>query len=174
LGIAALEDKILQRAVGRVRNQIWEEDFLGFSYGFRPGRKPHDALDALWVGITRKKGNWVLDADIRGFFDHIDHEWLVKFVEHRMGDRRVVRLIQKWLPAGVLEQGKWIDTEEGTPQGAVLSPTLANLYLHYVLDVWVEAWRKKVAHGDVIIVRYADDCAPRAQRAEEGPMCVTA
>ena len=116
----------------------------------------------------------MLDADIRGFFDHIDHEWLVKFVEHRMGDRRVVRLIQKWLQAGVLEQGKWIDTEEGTPQGAVLSPTLANLYLHYVLDVWVEAWRKKGAHGDVIIVRYADDCAPRAQRAEEGPMCVTA
>jgi RNA-directed DNA polymerase len=167
LGIAALEDKILQRAVGRVRNQIWEEDFLGFSYGFRPGRKPHDALDALWVGITRKKGNWVLDADIRGFFDHIDHEWLVKFVEHRMGDRRVVRLIQKWLPAGVLEQGKWIDTEEGTPQGAVLSPTLANLYLHYVLDVWVEAWRKKVAHGDVIIVRYADDFVMGFQYREE-------
>jgi group II intron reverse transcriptase/maturase len=157
LGIAALEDKIVQYAVGRVLNHIWEEDFLGFSYGFRPGRSQHDALDALWVGIMRKKVNWIVDLDIRSFFDKIQHEWLVKFVEHRIGDKRIVRLIQKWLKAGVMEQGQWTETTEGSPQGAVISPILANLYLHYVLDVWVEAWRKKVAHGEVIIVRYADD-----------------
>jgi RNA-directed DNA polymerase len=157
LGIAALEDKVVQQAVGRVLNQIWEEDYLGFSYGFRPGRSQHDALDALWVGIMRKKVNWIIDLDIRSFFDKIQHEWLVKFVEHRVGDKRIVRLIQKWLKAGVMEQGQWTETKEGSPQGAVISPILANLYLHYVLDVWVEAWRKKVAHGDVIIVRYADD-----------------
>ena len=172
LGIAALEDKIVQHAVGTVLNQIWEEDFLGFSYGFRPRRSQHDALDALWAGMVRKKVNWVLDADIRGFFDHIDHEWLVKFVEHRIGDRRVVRLIQKWLKAGVLEQGRWRETEAGTPQGAVISPLLANLYLHYVLDGWVQSWRNKEAGGDVIIVRYADDCAPRAQRGPQGPRSV--
>ena len=174
MGIAALEDKVVQYAVGVVLNQIWEEDFLGFSYGFRPGRSQHDALDALSVGITRKKVDWVLDLDIRSFFDKISHEWLVQFVEYRIGDRRMVRLIQKWLRAGVMEDGRWFETEEGTPQGSVISPILANLYLHYVLDVWTEAWRKKVAHGDVIIVRYADDGAPLAQRAEEGPMCVTA
>ena len=157
LGIAALEDKVVQYAVAAVLNQIWEEDFLGFSYGFRPGRSQHDALDALWVGIIRKKVNWIIDLDIRSFFDKIQHDWLVKFVEHRIGDQRVVRLIQKWLKAGVMEQGQWSETKEGSPQGAVISPTLANLYLHYVLDVWVEAWRKKVAHGDVMIVRYADD-----------------
>jgi len=157
LGIAALEDKIVQYAVANVLNQIWEEDFLGFSYGFRPGRSQHDALDALWVGIMRKKVNWIIDLDIRSFFDKIQHEWLVKFVEHRIGDKRIVRLIQKWLKAGVMEQGQWSETKEGSPQGAVISPTLANLYLHYVLDVWAEAWRKKVAHGDVIMVRYADD-----------------
>jgi RNA-directed DNA polymerase len=157
LGIAALEDKIVQYAVATVLNQIWEEDFLGFSYGFRPGRSQHDALDALWVGIMRKRVNWILDADVRGFFDKIQHEWLVKFVEHRIGDKRIIRLIQKWLKAGVMEQGQWSETKEGSPQGAVISPILANLYLHYVLDVWVEAWRKKVAHGEVIIVRYADD-----------------
>jgi group II intron reverse transcriptase/maturase len=156
-GIAALEDKIVQAAVGTVLNQIWEEDFLGFSYGFRPGRSQHDALDALWVGILRKKVNWIIDLDIRSFFDELQHDWLVQFVEHRIGDKRVVRLIQKWLKAGVMEQGQWTETKEGSPQGSVISPTLANLYLHYVLDVWVEAWRKKVAHGDVIIVRYADD-----------------
>jgi RNA-directed DNA polymerase len=174
LGVAALEDKIVQHAVGTVLNQIWEEDFLGFSYGFRPGRSQHDALDALWVGIVRKKVNWILDLDIRSFFDKLQHSWLIQFVEHRIGDRRLVRLIQKWLKAGVMEQGQWNETAEGSPQGAVISPVLANLYLHYVLDLWVEAWRKKRTCGDVIIVRYADDGAPRAQRAEEGPMCVTA
>jgi len=157
LGIAALEDKVVQHAVGKVLNQIWEEDFLGFSYGFRPGRGPQDALDALWVGIVRKKVNWIVDLDIRSFFDKLQHDWLVKFVEHRIGDRRIVRLIQKWLKAGVMEQGQWTETKEGSPQGAVISPILANLYLHYVLDLWVEQWRKKQAHGDVIIVRYADD-----------------
>jgi RNA-directed DNA polymerase len=157
LGIAALEDKIVQRAIGTVLNQIWEEDFLGFSYGFRPGRSQHDALDALWVGIMRKKVNWIVDLDIRSFFDKMQHEWLLKFVEHRIGDQRVVRLIQKWLKAGVMEQGQWSETEEGSPQGSVISPILANLYLHYVLDVWAESWRRKAAHGDVIIVRYSDD-----------------
>jgi RNA-directed DNA polymerase len=157
LGVAALEDKVVQHAVGTVLNQIWEEDFLGFSYGFRPGRSQHNALDALYVGITRKKVNWVLDLDIRAYFDRIEHSWMVKFVEHRIGDRRIVRLIQKWLKAGVMEQGRWIETEEGTPQGSVISPILANLYLHYVLDLWVDQWRRKQATGDVIIVRYADD-----------------
>ena len=157
LGVAVLEDKIVQYAIGTVLNQIWEEDFLGFSYGFRPGRSQHDALDALWVGIMRRRVNWIVDLDIRSFFDRLRHDWLVRFVEHRIGDRRVVRLIQKWLKAGVMEQGQWSETKEGTPQGAVISPILANLYLHYVLDVWAEAWRKKLAHGDVIIVRYADD-----------------
>ena len=157
LGIAALEDKIVQYAVGTVLNQIWEEDFLGFSYGFRPGRGQQDALDALWVGIVRTKVNWVLDLDIRSFFDKLQHDWLVRFVEHRIGDKRMVRLIQKWLKAGVMEHGQWTETEEGSPQGAVISPTLANLYLHYVLDLWVDQWRKKQARGEVMIVRYADD-----------------
>jgi len=167
LGIAALEDKVVQHAVGMVLNQIWEEDFLGFSYGFRPGRSQHDALDALYVGITRKKVDWVLELDIRSFFDHVSHKWLVQFVEHRIADKRIVRLIQKWLKAGVMEDGRWYETKEGTPQGSVISPTLANLYLHYVLDVWVEAWRKKVAPGDVIIVRYADDAVLGFQNREE-------
>ena len=157
LGIAALEDKVVQYAVGTVLNQIWEEDFLGFSYGFRPGRGQQDALDALWVGIVRKKVNWILDLDIRSFFDKLQHEWLIQFVEHRIGDQRVVRLIRKWLKAGVMEKGQWSETKEGSPQGAVISPILANLYLHYVLDLWVEAWRNKQARGDVMIVRYADD-----------------
>ncbi len=157
LGIAALEDKIVQQAVVTVLNQIYEEDFLGFSYGFRPERGQHDALDALTVGLRRKKVNWVLDADIRGFFDNIDHEWMVKFVEHRIADRRIVRLIQKWLKAGVSEEGQWMETTVGTPQGAVASPLLANIYLHYVFDLWVNQWRKKRAQGDVIVVRYADD-----------------
>jgi group II intron reverse transcriptase/maturase len=157
LGVAALEDKIVQYAIGTVLNLIWEEDFLDFSYGFRPGRSQHDALDALWVGIMRKKVNWIVDLDIRSFFDRLQHDWLVKFVEHRIGDKRVVRLIQKWLKAGVMERDQWTETKEGSPQGAVISPILANLYLHYVLDVWVEAWRRKQAHGEVIVVRYADD-----------------
>ena len=157
LGIAALEDKIVQHAVGTVLNQIYEEDFVGFSYGFRPGRSPHHALDALWVGLMRKKVNWVLDADIRGFFDTLDHGWLLKFVEHRIADRRILRLIQKWLRAGVSEDGEWSKTEVGTPQGAVISPVLANIYLHYVFDVWAHRWRRQHASGDLIIVRYADD-----------------
>jgi len=157
LGIAALEDKIVQQAVVTILNQIYEVDFKGFSYGFRPGRSPHQALDALTVGIQRKRVNWVLDADIRGFFDNMSHEWTMKFIEHRVADRRILRLIQKWLKAGVSEAGQWSETKIGTPQGAVVSPLLANVYLHYVFDLWVEAWRKKVARGDVIVVRYADD-----------------
>ena len=167
LGIAALEDKIVQHAVGAVLNQIWEEDFLGFSYGFRPGRSQQDALDALYVGIVRKKVNWILDLDIRSFFDNLSQEWLVKFVEHRVGDTRVVRLIQKWLQAGVMEEGRWSETEKGTPQGSVISPILANLYLHYVLDLWANQWRKKQASGDMIIVRYADDAVLGFQHKED-------
>ena len=157
LGVTALEDKIAQRATVEVLNAIYETDFLGFSYGFRPGRSPHHALDALYTGLLTRKVNWVLDLDIRGFFDGISHEWLVRFVEHRIADRRVVRLIQKWLRAGVLEDGKHLRVEEGTPQGGSASPLLANIYLHYVFDLWVQAWRRKRAHGDVIVVRFADD-----------------
>ena len=167
LGIASLEDKIVQAAVGEVLNQIWEEDFLGFSYGFRPGRSQHDALDALTVGIVRKKVNWVLDLDIRSFFDQVEHDWMIPFVEHRIGDRGIVRLIQKWLKAGVMEEGQWHETEEGTPQGSGISPLLANLYLHYVLDLWVDQWRRKKATGDVIIVRYADDAVLGFQHRQE-------
>jgi len=167
LGIAALEDKIVQHAVGTVLNHIWEEDFLGFSYGFRQGRSQHDALDALYVGITRKPVGWVLDLDVRSFFDKVDHGWMIRFVEHRIGDRRIVRLIQKWLKAGVLEHGRWIETKEGTPQGAVISPILANLYLHYVLDLWVHQWRRKKARGEVIVVRYADDAVLGFQYRDE-------
>jgi group II intron reverse transcriptase/maturase len=157
LGVPTLEDKIVQRAVVEVLNAIYETDFLGFSYGFRPGRNPHHALDALSVGIWQKKVNWVLDADIRSFFDTIEHGWLVKFVEHRVGDRRVVRLIQKWLNAGVLEDGKRTRSELGTVQGGSISPLLANIYLHYVFDLWVHQWRTRHARGDVIVVRFADD-----------------
>jgi len=174
LGIAALEDKIVQQAVVTILNQIYEVDFRGFSYGFRPGRNPHQALDALTVGIQTKRVNWILDTDIRTFFDRMSHEWILQFVEHRVADRRILSLIRKWMKAGVSEEGQWSETTVGTPQGSVASPLLANIYLHYVFDLWVEAWRKKVAQGDVIVVRYADDRAPRAQRAEEGPMCVTA
>jgi group II intron reverse transcriptase/maturase len=158
LGIAALEDKIVQRALIEVLNAIYEEDFLGFSYGFRPGRGQHDALDALAVGIERTAVNFILDADIRAFFDTVSHEWLIRFVEHRIGDRRVLRLIRKWLKAGVMEEdGKVTPTEIGTPQGAVISPLLANIYLHYVFDLWAQQWRQRHAQGNVIIVRYADD-----------------
>jgi RNA-directed DNA polymerase len=157
LGIAALEDKIVQQAVVTVLNEIYEEDFLGFSYGFRPGRSQHDALDALTVGIRRKKVNWILDLDVRGFFDHVSHEWLNQFVEHRIADRRILRLIQKWLKAGVSEEGEWKETKIGTPQGAVISPLLANIYLHYVFDLWVKQWRRQKASGDMIVIRYADD-----------------
>jgi RNA-directed DNA polymerase len=157
LGIAALEDKIVQRAVNRVLNAIYEEDFLGFSYGFRPARSAHHAMDALVVGITSTKVNYILDADIRAFFDTVNHDWLIRFVEHRIGDPRIIRLIQKWLKAGVLEGGVVTSSEAGTAQGAVISPLLANIYLHYVLDLWAERWRRHEATGDMIIVRYADD-----------------
>jgi group II intron reverse transcriptase/maturase len=152
-----LEDKIVQRAVGKVLNAIYEQEFLGFSYGFRPGRSAHDALDALSVGIATRKVSWVLDADIRGFFDALDQGWLMKFIEHRIGDRRIGRLIRKWLRAGVLEEGKRTCSEVGTVQGGSISPLLANIYLHYVLDLWVRRWRKREARGEVIVVRYADD-----------------
>jgi group II intron reverse transcriptase/maturase len=157
LGIAALEDKIAQRAVVEVMNAIYEEDFLGFSYGFRPGRNQHNALDALAVGIRRMKVSWVLDADIRGFFDAISHEWLARFLEHRIADKRLLRLIQKWLNAGVMEDGMWSETGVGAPQGATISPLLSNVYLHYVFDLWVQQWRKQQARGDVIVTRFADD-----------------
>ena len=157
IGVPVLEDKIVQRATVEVLNAIYEPDFMGFSYGFRPGRSPHNALDALWVGLMTKRVNWVLDADIRGYFDAIDHGWLVKFIEHRIGDQRVVRLIQKWLKAGVLEDGTRTRSEMGTPQGGSASPLLANVYLHYVFDLWTQRWRRKQARGEMIVVRYADD-----------------
>jgi RNA-directed DNA polymerase len=157
LGIAALEDKILQRAVVEVLNAVYEADFLSFSYGFRPGRSPHDALDALAVGLRRKRVNWVLDADFREFFTSLDHQWLARFLEHRIADGRVLRLVGKWLAAGVIEEGSWTAYEEGVPQGASVSPLLANVYLHYVLDLWVHQWRARHARGDVLIVRFADD-----------------
>jgi group II intron reverse transcriptase/maturase len=157
LGIAALEDKIVQRAVAEVLNAIYEEDFLGFSYGFRPGRGQHDALDALAVGIAERRVSFILDADIAGFFDTVSHEWLVRFVEHRIADRRILRLIRKWLKVGVMEEGVVRPGTVGTPQGAVISPLLANLYLHYVFDLWAQQWRQRHAQGDVILVRYADD-----------------
>lgn len=157
IGLPVLEDKIGQRAVVAVLNAIYELDFRGFSYGFRPNRNQHQALDALYVGIMTKKVSWVLDADIRAFFDTLDHECLVKFIEHRIADRRIVRLIQKWLKAGVLEDGRRIYSEVGTVQGVSISPLLANIYLHYVFDLWVNQWRKRQARGNVIVIRFADD-----------------
>jgi RNA-directed DNA polymerase len=157
LGVASLEDKILQRALVEVLNAIYETDFLGFSYGFRPGRSPHRALDALAAGIMGKKVNWVLDADFRDYFSTLDHQWLERLLEHRIADKRVLRLIQKWLAAGVIENGSWTAFEEGVPQGASASPLLANVYLHYVFDLWAHQWRTRHAHGDVVIVRFADD-----------------
>jgi group II intron reverse transcriptase/maturase len=157
LGITALEDKIVQRAVATVLGSIYEEDFLGFSYGFRPGRSQHDALDALVVGISSKRVNWILDADIRSFFDKIDQTWLIKMLEHRIGDGRVIRLVRRWLTAGVLDEGVWSVSETGTPQGAVISPLLANVFLHYVFDLWAQQWRKREAKAEMIVVRYADD-----------------
>jgi group II intron reverse transcriptase/maturase len=157
LGVAALEDKILQRALVEVLNAIYETDFLGFSYGFRPGRSPHLALDALAAGIVGKNVNWVLDADCRDYFSSLDHRWLERFLEHRIADKRVLRLIQKWLAAGVIENGSWTAFEEGVPQGASASPLLANIYLHYVFDLWAHQWRTRHAHGDVVITRFADD-----------------
>ena len=172
LGIASLEDKIVQQAVLWVLQSIYEQDFVGFSYGFRPGRKQHDALDALCVAISDRRVNWILDADIEGFFDTIDHEWMIKFLEHRIGDRRILRLIRKWLRAGVSEEGTWSKTTVGTPQGAVISPLLANVFLHYVFDLWIEWWRKHRCHGDVVVVRYADDFVIGFQSQREAAACL--
>lgn len=167
LGIASVEDKIVQMAIEWVMQAIYEVDFLGFSYGFRPGRSQHKALDAVSVAIMYRKVSWVLDADVRGFFDSVSHDWMIKFVEHRIGDQRVLRLIHKWLKAGISEDGQWSSTVIGTPQGATISPLLANIYLHYVLDLWVEAWRKAHAKGEVYIVRYADDFVMGFQYQED-------
>jgi len=174
LGIASLEDKIVQQALVTILNAIYEEDFKGFSYGFRPGRSPHQALDALNVGICRKRVNWILDADIRGFFDHMSHEWTEKFVQHRVADPRIQRLIHKWLKAGVSEEGEWSETKVGTPQGAVISPLLANIYLHYSFDQWIEVWRKRWAKGDVIVVRYADDLVLGFEKRDDAERFVEA
>jgi group II intron reverse transcriptase/maturase len=174
LGIAALEDKIVQQAARTVLECIYEQDFQGFSYGFRPGRSQHRALDALYVGITKRKVNWILDADIRGFFDNISHEWLMKFLEHRIADRRMLRLLKKWLRAGVSEDGEWSPTKIGTPQGAVISTVLANVFLHYVLDLWINQWRKYHAEGEVIIVRYADDFVIGFHEESDARKCLTA
>jgi RNA-directed DNA polymerase len=168
LGVPVLEDKIVQRATVEVLNAFYEEDFVRLSYGFRPKRSPHLALDALALGITRRKVNWVLDCDIRGFFDTLDHGWLVKFVEHRVADRRVVRLIQKWLKAGVMEEGKRMQSEKGTVQGGSISPLLAHIYLHYAFDLWIQQWRRSKARGDVIVVRFADDFVVGFARREDG------
>ena len=157
IGIAALEDKIVQKATVHILNEIYEADFLNFSYGFRPGRRPHQALDAVSVGIQRRHVNWILDMDLRNFFDLIDHEWMERFLAHRIADRRMIRLVKKWLRAGISEEGQWSPTTVGTPQGAVISPLLANIYLHYVFDLWAQGWRQQQVQGDVIIVRYADD-----------------
>jgi group II intron reverse transcriptase/maturase len=157
LGITVLEDKIVQRATVEVLNAVYETDFLGFSYGFRPGRSPHMALDALAVGVQRRKVNWVLDADIRGFYDAIDHDWLMRFVGHRISDKHVRRHIKKWLNAGVMEDKTWRQMEEGVPQGSSIGPLLANIYLHYAFDLWAQRWRKRHARGDVTLVRFADD-----------------
>jgi group II intron reverse transcriptase/maturase len=157
LGVAALEDKLVQYAVTTILNQIYEEDFLGFSYGFRPGCGQHDALDALSYALLKKKVNYILDADVRSFFDNLDKGWMIRFIEHRVADPRILRLIQKWLKAGVMEEGKWSESKTGTPQGSVISPLLANVYLHYAFDLWVNVWRNKWAQGEVVAVRYADD-----------------
>ncbi len=167
IGIPTVEDKIVQRAAAEVMGAVYEADFKGFSYGFRPGRGQHNALDALVVGIERRKVNWILDADIRSFYDTIDWGWLVKFVEHRIADQRVVRHVKKWLKAGVLEDGKRIRVEEGTPQGGSISPLLSNIYLHYVFDLWADQWRRKNARGDVIVVRFADDIVLGFQHRDE-------
>ena len=172
LGIASLEDKIVQQAVLWVLQSICEQDFLGFSYGFRPGRGQHDALDALSVAITSKRVNWILDADIEGFFDAIDHAWLIKFLEHRIGDRRILRLIRKWLRAGISEEGQWSKTTVGAPQGAVISPLLSNVFLHYVFDLWIEWWRTYRCHGDVVVVRYADDFVIGFEHQHEATACL--
>jgi group II intron reverse transcriptase/maturase len=174
LGIAALEDKIAQQAICTVLNQIYETDFVDFSYGFRENRSRHNALDALYVGITSRKINWILDADIKGFFDNLNHEMLLNFLKKRIGDKRVLRLISKWLKTGFIENGRRVRQEIGTPQGSVISPLLANIYLHYVLDIWVSMWRKTKAKGDMIIVRYADDFVIGFQYYEEAVIFLAA
>ncbi len=174
LGIASLEDKIVQQAVLWVIQCIYEQDFLGFSYGFRPRRSGHNALDALSVALTTRKVNWILDADIEGFFDTIDHSWLIKFLEHRIGDRRILRLIRKWLRAGVSEDGEWSETKLGTPQGSVISPILANVFLHYVFDLWIDWWRRNRCRGDCVVVRYADDFVIGFQNEYEAMACLNA
>jgi group II intron reverse transcriptase/maturase len=166
LGVASLEDKIVQQAVLWVLQCIYEQDFLGFSYGYRPGMSCHKALDALSVAITTKKVNWILDADLESFFDTIDHSWLIQFIEHRIGDKRILRLIRKWLHAGVVEDGVWSNTEEGSPQGSVISPLLANIFLHYVFDLWIQWWRQQKARGEVVVLRYADDMIIGFEREE--------
>ena len=175
LGIAALEDKIVQKAVvGLILEPIYEPEFLGFSYGFRPGRGAHDALDALAYCIDKREVNWIVDADIQKFFDRIDRGWMTRFLEHRIGDRRVIRLITKWLNAGVMEDGEWKDDMRGTPQGAVISPVLANIYLHYVLDLWFhKRWRVRKAKGEAVIVRYADDYVVGFQCKEDAEQYLT-
>jgi RNA-directed DNA polymerase len=173
LGVPVLEDKIVQYACVLVLNAVYETEFLGFSYGYRPGRSQHKCLDALYVGMLTKKVNWIVDADIRGFFDTIDHGWLVKFIEHRIGDPRVVRLIRKWLKAGVMEQGEWKAVDEGTPQGGVISPLLSNVFLHYVFDLWINHWRKtQSVSGDVIVVRWADDFVIGFQNRAAAERCL--
>ncbi|WP_202617386.1 group II intron reverse transcriptase/maturase [Roseimaritima sediminicola] len=174
LGIPSLEDKIVQHAVRTVLQCIYEEDFVGFSYGFRPQRSQQQALDALYVGITEKRVNWILDADIEAFFDNIDRDWLIKFIEHRVGDKRIVRLILKWLNAGIIEGAEWSDDGKGTPQGAVLSPLLANVFLHYVFDLWIGQWRKQHATGDVIVIRYADDFVIGFEHETDARACLKA
>jgi group II intron reverse transcriptase/maturase len=174
LGIPSLEDKIVQGAVRTVLECIYEEDFIGFSYGFRPRRSPHQALDALYTGITEKRVNWILDADIEGFFDTIDRDWLIKFMEHRIGDKRIIRLIQKWLNAGIIEGTDWSDHGQGTPQGAVLSPLLANIFLHYAFDLWIDAWRQRHAQGNCIVVRYADDFVIGFEHEADARACLEA
>jgi len=174
LGIAALEDKIVQQAARTVLECIYEQDFVGFSYGYRPGRSSHRALDALFVGISKRKVNWIIDADIRGFYDNISHEWLMKFVEHRIADPRMLRLLKKWLKAGVSEDGEWSPTKVGTPQGAVISPLYANVFLHYVLDQWIDNWRTRQAKGEVIIVRYADDFVIGFREESDARRCLAA
>lgn len=173
LGITALEDKIVQHGTATILNAIYEQDFMGFSYGYRPGRGAHDALDALWVGIVETPVNVVLELDIRGFFDHLQHAWLLRFVRHRIGDKRIIRLIIKWLRAGVLDNGNWLDPKQGSPQGAVISPQLANIYLHYVFDLWSHRWRRTQAKGHVMMVRYADDIVMGFEHREEAERFLT-
>lgn len=172
LGVASLEDKIVQQAVLWVLQCIYEQDFLGFSYGYRPGRSQHQALDALSVAITSKKVNWILDADLESFFDSIDHSWLIKFLEHRIGDNRILRLIRKWLHAGIIEDGVWSASDEGSPQGSGISPLLANVFLHYVFDLWIDWWRQQPGRGDVVVVRYADDMVIGFEREADARQCM--